>query len=140
MGKNVSIEPALDIWGTDGDPRNIERSIPELKEIDKFLENEGKTDDNESHEDFVAEKDSDDTTIIHEEHEENIEVLETFQIDHPSMNVDAIVEEDDDSDEDEDAQLEVSINYEVKNTTSVLLTGTVVLLIMLARGRKSRNQ
>ena len=56
------------------------------------------------------------------------------------MNVDAIVEEDDDSDEDEDAQLEVSINYEVKNTTSVLLTGTVVLLIMLARGRKSRNQ
>ena len=148
MEKNVSIEPVLDIWGLERMQKNIENYIQEVQEIENHPDNNGKNDANEDHEqdttveDFVMEENSGDKTIIHEDQEEKIEELETFQSDLPSMNEDAVVEEQDDSDygEDEDTQLEVSINYEVKNATSVLLTGTVVLLIMLARGRKARTQ
>ena len=114
------------------------------KEEDMFVQNEDREKVVDS-DDWIPEKTYKDETIgaynDHDENNMNIEVLDELQNDHLEKDDNTVVEADEDVDveENEDEELEVAIQFEVKNTTSVLLTGTIVLLILLARRNKSRN-
>ena len=90
-----------------------------------------------------------DETGLNVDHE-TVESIDILSTDIPvesanlyrSMSYCPFSKEDDDAAtafEKDDTEVEVSMSCEVKNTSSVLLTGTVILLILLRRGRKSRS-
>ena len=93
----------------------------------------------------IAENNEDEAVKAHEDRDEiktTIDKCEQIK-DVLSENIDVTFSEeckDVQEEENEENDIEVEIcNFEVKNTTSVLLTGTLVLLLLLARRNKSKN-